>query len=279
MKQSIFLFPSQKIPNIFKSSLRLFFQRVYKKVQTLLKSKTWLISVVLILTFQKHNVLYLSSDFLLQYSHSMISITCIFKNLMYFFCLGLLVNEIAMSKWSDPWHASFTAEPSYHGQKGWRVQFGRILNSSSLLDAFLIILTQEIIFTSGRIMDAKNAEKVHAGFSLAKCITLTPVFTFSIDGLFVQTNLQVGTYMWCLKSLQRQPGCKLIHCQLSNWCIRSTQTSSRLACITKWKTSRLGRTLTFLTWNKLRFQKEIASLLLSKALWVLLMSFLTDVCS
>lgn len=80
------------------------------------------------------------------------------------------------------------------GDRG-RVQFGRILNSSSLLDAFLIILTSEIIFTSGRLMNAENAEKVHAGFSLAKCITLTPVFTFSIDGLFVQTNLQVRTYM------------------------------------------------------------------------------------
>lgn len=80
-------------------------------------------------------------------------------------------------------------------RRGGRVQFGRILNSSSLLDAFLIILTSEIIFTSGRLMNAENAEKVHAGFSLAKCITLTPVFTFSIDGLFVQTNLQVRTYM------------------------------------------------------------------------------------
>lgn len=123
----------------------------------------------------------------------MIPIACIFKNLMY---LVLDYLSMKLQRRNGPiLDVSFTAEPSYHRQKGERVQFERILNSSSLLDAFLIILTSEIIFTSGRLMNAENAEKVHSGFSLAKCITLTPVFTFSIDGLFVQTNLQVRTYM------------------------------------------------------------------------------------
>lgn len=66
--------------------------------------------------------------------------------------------------------------------------FEQTLNSGYLLDAFLIVLTSEMVCTSCWIMNRKNCEKSQARVRLAKHFTLTPIFAFSIDGLSIQIS-------------------------------------------------------------------------------------------
>lgn len=219
----------------------------------------------------------LFSFFLLQYSQCIIAIFCICNKLKHFFhILDYLTVKL---QWVNgprlKVHLSWVSQV-YHRQKG-AFLFERLLISGYLLVAFLIIPTSEIICTSGWIMNAKSPKKkIAAGFSLTRCVTLTPVFDFSTvhSSQLHSCDLQVRMYIWCLRSLQRQVEWKLVQYQLFNCCIQSTEMCSRPAVLPNKRLIHVWAELSCLMWNELGFQKVI-SLFLSKTGSTLLMPFLT----